>query len=210
MSSFVDHEPRNTQEVLLLIAFDRDQTRRFLNGVIREKNVIANYGNGKFLGYTNEVVVLEGDWPAKLTMGALKFDNYAKAKMWFNSDSVFKQQDCLDNIEMFLIPLRESVDYAAYPVLTIANMDEQAKNCCCHDKESEIIRQHGGIPFVACTSHVVRWRGRSVTSLMCVSCWPSVEAVQAWYYSNEQKAICESRQMLTAVDMFMVELNRRV
>lgn len=56
-----------------------------------------------------KLIHIGGKWKRNQTFGLLQFDSIYSAHKWLESDPIFRQRDCLHEMEACIIPLRSEL-----------------------------------------------------------------------------------------------------
>ncbi|CAH8452674.1 unnamed protein product [Schistosoma turkestanicum] len=176
--------------VLVIFQFSRDLCKTFNNSVIRQKNVMRSYGNGRSVGFADELVCLEGDWKRNITFGFLHFDSAVAAHRWLISDPTFRQHDWLDDAELWIVPLCTEINEWKYFQLSLFNLINQDKFKKQYlPKFEESVTKSGGVPFVSSTPYIEVLRGLKDIDYLIITEWPDEDSALTWNKSREAEEL---------------------
>uniref|UniRef100_A0A1I8GL30 CMP/dCMP-type deaminase domain-containing protein n=1 Tax=Macrostomum lignano TaxID=282301 RepID=A0A1I8GL30_9PLAT len=177
--------------VAVLIGFQSSLHRNFCNACVRQASVMKQY-TGNLLGHCETVESIEGCWPKNYGLGVLIFEQGRECAKWTTSDPVFRAQDFLEQVEMYCVPLCNSIP-TDYPVLSIIDLDVREGAGPSNDtlgSHAECVRAAGGFPCVAATGRVHKFH--------------------AWYTSEAGAAEREKRQQVANADIILACLTREI
>ncbi|CAL8102003.1 unnamed protein product [Calicophoron daubneyi] len=192
-----------SQKVLVVFMFDGQLGQLFRNRCIVQKNVINNYGNGKPLGYAEEMLILDGFWRQNLVMGLIQFDSDAAASKWIQSDPQFRQMDWLDDHDVWLVPMKtdfsgspstyQCIEFGLFKTSDPAAFEDQYL-----EKWKEAVTQAHAIPCICSTSKVKIWRGLHDVDYITITQWPNECIADTWYKSEEAAQIKALRSSIAS------------
>ncbi|TGZ62763.1 hypothetical protein CRM22_007256 [Opisthorchis felineus] len=197
-------ECSDKHKILLLYIFDNQLTKSFNNRLVSQKNVMRTYGNGKPVGYAEDMLCVEGMWRPNMTMGLLQFDSEETALRWRQSDPQFRKSDWLDDHDLWVLPLHQELETCACFELDMFKVPDpnQFENEFL-PKWEEAIRKAGGTPGVSSTGTVKIWRGMHDVDYVFLSQWPTELAASEWHRSDEAMQL-KNRQPPVANGCMMI------
>jgi len=163
------------------MGFDQSRYDSFCNAVVRMKSIIGNY-NGTYIGSCREVINHgDGNWPVGQSIGVLLFANGSDAKRWTYSDPTFRNQDFLDQIEMYAIPLGKQFP-SGQKVIQMISLRDVNEDLFLEDYLASVTtlteQQHGHIALAA-TGQCEKVKGLRSPGYVIINAFPSAEALQA-------------------------------
>jgi len=197
-------------QAVILFKFERSRILAYRNSIVKNKSIIANYGNGRFLGAAESVRCIEGFWNAKFSLGALLFDTVKWADMWSWCDYEIKQQDWIGQADEHLVPLAciypEQCGYNVMVLTDLAGNDAETFDSCYKQHHQDVVTKHGGISEVACTNHTKKIRGTQSLGTVIIDLFPSEEAFDQFYTSECFKKLQDLRQNFATSDVLVMKL----
>ncbi|KAF7234004.1 hypothetical protein EG68_11601 [Paragonimus skrjabini miyazakii] len=196
-----------SHKVLLFYIFDNELSKRFNNRLVVQKNVMRTYGNGKAVGYAEDILCLDGNWRQNMSIGLLQFDSEVLANRWRQSDPQFRQHDWLDDHDIWVLPLTEDIQpWYCFEVDLFKVADKEQFEHDFLSKWGEGIRNAGGFPGVSSTGEVHVWRGMHEADYVFISQWPNELVAQKWHQSEEANQLKVTRPQVTNGCMMLARM----
>ncbi|KAF5398292.1 hypothetical protein PHET_08108 [Paragonimus heterotremus] len=194
-------------KVLLFYIFDNELSKRFNNRLVVQKNVMRTYGNGKAIGYAEDILCLDGNWRQNMSIGLLQFDSEVLANRWRQSDPQFRQHDWLDDHDIWVLPLTGDIQpWYCFEVDLFKVADKEQFEHDFLSKWEEGIRNAGGFPGVSSTGEVHVWRGMHEADYVYISQWPNELVAQKWHQSEEANQLKATRPQITNGCMMLARM----
>ena len=154
--------------------------------MVRSKSVLNNYG-GRWLTIAKEATVVDGDWPMRKTIAILSFPNRERARMWFQSDPIAKQQDWLGGVDVVIVPLQYTAprEKDTFVLLDAGVMDEERFLNEYVNAQIDTLRENGASCYVVASKVHENLRGLWVPRFIVMHQFPSYEGAVRYYRNGK-------------------------